>query len=275
MKNCPSCSFLMDDDQDRCGHCQTEAEQRSVLDSLSAADTGITLPSGGGTAVLAPPRVAPMPETVKFRSNRPTVSPKALLLCVPLIALAVAVAGWAGMGPLAPKFVDWGFTRSTSDVLSSDWVPVMDPSRSFEVTMPAGAADVFDSLDPANPEGGGLVGKHADGTEGASVEVTYTDFALGPDGLAAYESQQGVRDLGAKFMAAHMTGQQTVVRDALVPEGHAVDTVLINGDHGTSRVRFVLAGGRFYALTTTGPDSASQELDASHQRLLASFDPQT
>ena len=210
MKTCPSCSFLMNDNQDRCGHCASDADRRSVLDSLSVADTGILMPGGGGgTAVLAPPRVAPMPETVRFRSSGPKVNPKALMSCIPLLALAVAVAGWAGLGPLAPQFADWGLTRSTG-VLSAAWSPFVEPSGAYEVSMPSGATDVVGLLDPANPAGGALVGKHVDGAEGASVEVVYTDFALGPGGLAAYESQQGVSELGARFMAAHMSGRQTV-----------------------------------------------------------------
>ena len=237
---------------------------------------GISLPPGGGTAVLAPPVAAPLPETVTYRSARPAIRPKLLLLLVPVGVLLVAGLGYFGHGPLADQFVKWDLVAHRAELLPEMWAPVADPSGSFRVELPMGTTDVFTEMDPADPSAGGLVGEQVDGVEGAQMEAAWTTFGYDAAALAAFESPAGVRELADRFVAVRLGGAEaTVTRDAQAPEGHALDVVLIDGADATTRVRFVLADGKFYALRTSGPDSGSPELDAAHQRLVSSFDPET
>jgi len=273
MKTCPSCSFLMDDDQTTCTICASEAAELSILDGTTPEGGGIMLPPNGRTAVLDPPRVAPLPESVRYRPNRVWFTPRTFLLIVPVAAIVVAALAWMGIGPLAPQFEDWGIARTPPGELPVQWVPVSDAANRFEASMPVGSTDVFEYLDPANPAGGGLLGQRYRTESGITLEAVWTDFAMAPETIAASETPEGVRALAAQYAALRLDGEQTVVRDALVPEGHAIDAVYVDGERSTTRARFVVTGGRLHALVTSGPDSESRELDAAHKRLLSSLDP--
>lgn len=274
MKTCPGCSFLMSDDQDRCEKCATEAGRFELLDPGPTSETGIEFPDRGGVAVMAPPKVAPLPEAVRYRPARKRLTVSALALIFIGLAVAVAALGWAGHGPLADQFGRWGIVAQRSEAFPEDWRQLTDPSQSFSIEMPIGAGYVYAGVDPAVPTAGLMVGAEVDPGTGSTMTAVFTDFGLGDAGLVAYDSPAGVRELAARFIGLQMTGEQTVVRDAVVPEGFAVDTVVLS-DGASSRVRFIFAGDRFYALLTSGPDKFSAELDAAHQRLLGSFDPRT
>ena len=272
MKTCPSCSFLMGDEQDRCQKCAAEAQRFETLHPSPTGDAGIVMPDHGRVAVLTPPAVAPLPRTVRYRAPRKQMTLK-MIVCA-LVAVVIAVAAWGvlGHGPFAPRFVQWGLIAQRTEAFPANWRTVTDPSGSFSVEMPDGADHVYASLDPDVPTSGLLVGEYVDPGTGSTMKAVFTDFAFGEAGMAAYDSPAGVRELARAFIAAQMEGTPTVVRDAVVPEGYAVDTVVLANDT-TARARFIFAGDRFYALVTTGPDPESKELDAAHQRLLTSFDP--
>jgi hypothetical protein len=266
----------MDDDQEVCAHCADQVRHEAVMAGQQApvqAAPSLAV-GGGGTAVLAPPMAVPLPETVTFRSSRPPVNPRLLLLLVPLAAIVVAGAGYLGHGPLANQFVRWGLSEPRAVLLPAAWTPVIDPSDSFTADLPAGSTDVFASFDPSNPDAGGIVGERVEGLDGTFMEIAWTDLGFGPEGVRAFENEAGMRELAERYAATRLGGETTVVRDVTVPEGQALDVVRVDGDD-TIRTRFVLAGGRFYGLTTAGPDSGSRELDEAHQRMLASFDPKT
>ena len=283
MKSCPRCSFLMDDDQTCCAQCAEDSRREPRMGGYAAEDAGIHLPaaaagptSSGGTALLAPPAPPPLPETVTFRSSGPAIRPAVLLLLVPLAAIVVAAAGYLGHGPLADQFVRWGLTSERAELLPATWAPVIDPSGSFRADLPAGSTDVFTEFDPADLAAGWVVGEHVEGVSGASMEAAWTTFGYDPEAISAFEDPGGLRALAQRYVDTRFDGApMTVARDAQVPEGHAVDVVLADSSDVTTRVRFVLADGRFYALSTTGPESGSRELDAAHRRLLRSFDPET
>jgi len=265
----------MDDHQERCSHCAADAAERGILDGKSAEGSGIMLPGSRPTAVLDPPRVAPMPEEIRYRQPRVWATPRTLLLVVPVVAVIVAALAWLGHGPLAGPFADWGIARTPPGVLPTEWVPVEDLAGRFEVSMPVGSSDVFEYLDPAAPTGGGLVGMRFETASGVLVESVWTDFALPPETLAAAANPAGLQELADRYAAVRLSGDRTVAREVVVPEGNAIDTVYVDGERGTSRVRFVLVDGRLHALVTAGPDELSPELDAAHQRLLASLDPES
>lgn len=276
MKACPSCTFLMGDDQERCQHCAVEADRFAVLhpdsDSVEVGSAGRSADDGGGVAVMTPPKVAPLPQTVRYRGPRKQISVKMIVMLVLASTLVLAALGWTGSGPLANQFVHWGLVSASSEMFPADWGAVTDPSRSFSVEMPSGADYVFAAFDPAQPSAGLLVGEQVEPGTGASMRAVFTNFGLGAESLAAYDSPAGVRELATRFIGLQMEGEPTVVREAVVPEGYAVDTVVLS-QGASARARFIFARDRFYALVTSGPDSDSKELDAAHQRMLASFDP--
>ncbi|MHB1139720.1 MAG: hypothetical protein ACYC2O_12250 [Microthrixaceae bacterium] len=266
----------MDDDQECCAVCVEETSREATMGGYRPEHAGIDLPPGGGTAVLAPPRAVPLPETVTYRSSGPAIRPKVLLLLIPVAALLVAGLGYLGHGPMADQFVRWGLTEERAELLPEVWFPVTDLAGSFRAELPAGTTHVFAALDPDATAAGGLVGERVDGVDGTQMEAGWTTFDHDEATVATFASPAGVRELADRFIDLRLGGAEpTVIRDVQVPEGHAVDVVLADDATTTTRVRFVLADGRFYALRTTGPDSGSRELDAAHQRLLRSFDPET
>jgi hypothetical protein len=266
----------MDDDQERCSHCASEAAQRSILDGHTPEGAGIMIPGRTPTALMDPPRVAPMPDVIRYRQPRVWVTPRTFLLLVPVAAIVVAVLAWLGHGPLATQFEDWGIARTPPGELPAQWTPVVDKAGRFEASLPVGATDVFEYLDPAAPANGGLLGKRFETASGISLESVWTDFALPPEAVeAAAATPAGLQELADRYAAVRLSGDRTVVRDAMVGEGRAIDTVYVDGDRGTTRARFVVVDGRLHALVTSGPDELSPELDAAHRRLLSSLDPES
>ncbi|CAN5399286.1 hypothetical protein BH10ACT3_BH10ACT3_02710 [soil metagenome] len=281
MKACPGCSFLIDDEQTLCSHCEADQARYEQARLASEVEKAIELPAGS-TALLAPPRVAAIPESVKYRAPRRTINPKIILLLIPIGIVVVVAMAFAGQGPLADQLISRGWIERPTVIFTPSWGSVTDPGRTFEASMPAGSMDVYGPMDEASPAAGNLIGEHVAGEQGGHMEVMWSDFGMSPEAMDAYETPQGVRDLATRFIAAQkMTGEQTVSRDVIVGQGAAVDTVLVNGTIGaspdslTSRVRFQVADGRFFALITTGPDTESRELDLAHRRLVASFTPGT
>jgi hypothetical protein len=92
------------------------------------------------------------------------------------------------------------------------------------------------------------------------------------DDPAAFDGLVSTLAAGLEGLTDH--GTETVRRDVPVGFGRAVDVVIVDDVEGvTTRVRYVLADGRVYALVTSGVDEGAEQLDEVHARLLETFEP--
>ncbi len=267
MKSCPGCLFLIDDDQELCDTCLTQ--QNTTIQPLKIGS------AEGGTAVLERTTsvAAPAePADLRYRSTRPLISLKVAVVSVLLVVLGAAVASAGGYGPLAPKFVSWHLAFNRPEAFPQTWEHLDDLSEFFEVDLPGGSESVFEALDPADNSQGGLVGKSVTTVRGAQMQVTWSSFGKSSEALAAFDSADGVTTLLRKYAALRIPGVATVERPVMLPIGQAVDAVFVQGET-TTRVRMIMTPKEVFMLSTGGPDGDSEALDAAHQRLLKSFQP--
>lgn len=266
MKSCPGCLFLIDDDQELCEPCREQ--QASALAPLTIGS------AEGGTAVLDRPRVAAPEEmvTIRYRSSGPAISFKSVVVGVLLLAVIGSVASAAGYGPLAPKFASWNLTFNRPEAFPQRWDHLDDLSTVFEVDLPVGSKTLFEPLDPTGKAPGGIVGKSVTTPSGAKMLVAWSNFGMSDQALAAYDTPEGTESLLGRYAEIRVPGEMTTQRSVTLPIGHAVDAVFVKGD-STTRVRMVMTPKEAFILATSGPDSFSEALDASHQRLLKSFSP--
>lgn len=269
MTSCPGCGFLMGDQERLCTSCASDhahgSGDQSVRFDLDAAGSGVGVASGAGgaTAVLErrAPVALPMPEHVQYRGRRTGGRRKLVVVFLVLALLAVGVVvGLDGRGPLAGPLVDAGLAEPPAVRIPAAWVRVSSDEGGFRAALPRGA----------EPLGDGLVGYTTSVGEGAALTVFSTDFDLGP-AMEQYRSADGLAELVDRFSATFALGDEIVRRDVRSAEGWSTDAVFVAAGEVTTRARFHLARDRFHVLTTSGPDSAMDELDEAHPKMLSEF----
>ena len=283
VKNCPRCSFLMDDHESICTTC-AEAEPSPLL----AADPGAAAaaagavpasvqlpPSGHGasTAVLERPTVVPLSDSATFRppSSGGVSWPAVIIGSLLAAALTVGVVmGLRHEGPLAVPLQQIGLTDPPVVSVPDQWVALSSADAGFSVHMPAGAVNTSDSPEMTAL---GVSGFTIDlGAEGRMIAVS-TDFGQGPAAMRDKDTDAGFGALVDYYIAGMGLGEETVRREVQTSHGRAVDSVIVLDDRITTRARFMLIGDRFVVLQTGGPDSGAAVLDEAHPRLIDSFDP--
>lgn len=269
MKNCPRCSFLMDDHESVCSTC---AEQ--VRNEIPLVDEPVVAPpQHGGTAVLERPTVVPLSETATFRTASSNgVSVPVVVIGAVLAALLTVgvVMGLRHEGPLAAPLEQIGLIEPSGVSVPSSWGSLSSAAGGFGVQMPAGVTDVAEDPELA---ASGLVGYTVQLGDDASMMAVSTDLGRGPAGMAEMDSDAGFSSLIDWYVGIAGLGQETVRRDARVSHGRAADSVLVLDDTHTTRVRLMLVDDRLVVLQTSGPDTGASALDEAHSRLINSYDP--
>lgn len=261
----------MGDDEQLCSSCSSDGasglDDRRVRFDLDAAESAAGGASAGGataTAVLErrAPLVQPMPEHVQYRNRRRGGRRTLVMALAALVLLvAVVVVGLDGRGPLAGPMVEAGLAEPPAVRIPTHWVGVSSDEGGFRAALPQGAEAL----------GEGLAGYSTPVGDRAALTVFSTDFDLGPAGMEPYRSSAGVDELVDRYTATFGLGDEMVRREARAAEGWATDAVYVTDDGVTTRARFHLARDRFYVLTTSGPDSAMDQLDGAHPRMLSEF----
>ncbi len=270
MKNCPRCSFLMDDHEAICGTCVDQERERR---SSATSPMGAPPLRAGGTAVLDRPTVVPLSESATFRTpGSGGVSTPTVVVCV-LLAVALTagvVLGLRHQGPLAAPLQQLGVIDPPVVVVPDRWRSLSSPEAGFSVSMPANATDAAE--DPELVQAG-MTGYQAElGPEGVMRAVS-TDLGRGPEGLRDLDTDAGFASLIDLYVSAAGLGQETVRREVQVSHGRAADSVLVLDDDYTTRARFMMTGGRFVVLLTGGDDSGAAALDEAHPKMVDSFEP--
>lgn len=279
MQNCPDCQMLMEDHEVLCAHCAQDraAAHAPVLTALASRGGG----SAGATAVLERPTAVPMPTVVRYRNPGEHRRVAGMLTVLGVMVAGVVVLGvmaLRGDGPLADVAVDVGLVAPPLVDVPDAWTTKVSEPGAFRVSMPASATELADMLDPQHPAAGSTLGYEAALGEGGSTTVVSTDFGMGAasvsamDDPAAFDGLVSTLAAGLEGLTDH--GTETVRRDVPVGFGRAVDVVIVDDVEGvTTRVRYVLANGRVYALVTSGVDEGAEQLDEVHARLLETFEP--
>lgn len=271
MISCPGCGFLMSDDERRCSSCSSDhatgpdgGHTRFDLDAVEASAGGLPTGDASSTALLErrAPVVSPMPAHVQYRERGRRGRRNLVVALVALVLLSAGVVfGLDGRGPLAGPMVEAGLAEPPAVRIPSSWVEVTSEAGRFRAALPHGA----------EPLDEGLAGYSTRVGEGAALTVFSTDFDLGPVGMEPYRSTDGVDELVDRLSVTFGLGDEVVRREVRAAEGWATDAVYVTDDGVTTRARFHLARDRLHVLTTTGPDSAMDELDEAHPRMLSEF----
>ncbi len=270
MISCPGCGFLMSDDERRCSSCSPDdamgpddGHSRFDLDAVESGAGGLSA-GAPSTALLErrAPVVTPMPEHVQYRERGRGGRRNLVVALLALVLLSAGVVtGLDGRGPLAGPMVDAGFAEPPAVRIPAEWVGVSSDEGRFRAALPHGA----------EPLGEGLTGFSTRVGDGAALTVFSTDFDLGPAGMEPYRSTAGVDELVDRIGVTFGLGDEVVRREVRAAEGWATDAVYVTDDGVTTRARFHLARDRLHVLTTTGPDSAMDQLDEVHPRMLSEF----
>jgi hypothetical protein len=280
MQNCPSCQMLMEDHEALCPSCAQERDAVPTLLGTPAFVLPASGPGGGSTAVLDRPVAVPMPGEIHYR--QPGEHRRAWTIGVLLAVLVGAAAvlltmAVRGDGPLADVLVDAGVLPPPAVHVPDSWTNVSSEAGAFTVTMPAGAKELDGIVDAQNPAAGSTHGFETRLGEGGSTAVVSTDFGMAPGTLAGMDDPAAfnglVDSMVAGMVGATDGGAETVRREIPVGNGRAVDAVVVDDVAGvTTRVRYLLANGRMYAVVTTGSDEGADDLDEVHARMLATFE---
>ena len=269
MKNCPRCSFLMDDHEAICETCAEQDRGRIAVtdDPIAAAPV-----HGVGTAVLERPTVVPLSESATFRAGGGRgVSLPTVVIGAVIAALLTAgvVTGLQNQGPLAVPLQQIGLIEPPVVVVPDQWVTVTSAEGGFSVSMPAGVTDAAIDEQLAAT---GVKGFAADlGEQGRMLAVS-TDLGRSPAEMQALDTDAGFATFVDFYVSTAGLGEETVRREVQVSHGRAIDSVLVLDDEYTTRVRFMMTGGRFVVLSTAGHDSGASALDEAHPKLVDSFD---
>lgn len=271
VKNCPRCSFLMDDHEALCATC-AEPEGAAVPGRDEAISAAAPL-HAGGTAVLERPTVVPLSESATFRTaGSGGVSASKVVIASVLAALLTVgvVMGVRNQGPLSVPMQRLGVIDPPVVVVPARWSGVTPTEGGFKVSMPVGATAITE--DPFGVSAG-MKGHVVElGPEGRMVAMS-TDFGRDPAGMRLLDTDEGFASLVSLYVGGAGLGGETVRREVQISHGRALDSVLVLDDQHTTRARFMMTGGRFVVLLTEGDDSGAAALDEAHPRLVDSFDP--
>lgn len=280
MQNCPSCQMLMEDHEALCPSC---AQARDAAPTLLGAPSFVspsTGPGGTATAVLERPVAAPVPGEIRYRQpgeHRRAWTIGVLLVVVLGAAVVLGAMAVRGDGPLADVLVDAGVLPPPPVHVPDSWTNVSSEEGAFTVTMPAGATALDGIVDAQNPAAGSTHGFETRLGEGGSTAVVSTDFGMAPGTLAGMDDPAAFNGLVDSMVAGIVGetdgGAETVRREVPVGNGRAVDAVVVDDVAGvTTRVRYLLADGRMFAVVTSGLDEGADDLDEVHARMLSTFE---
>ena len=241
-------------------------------------DAGVpdTIRGGGGsTLLLDPETLATRTADLRYRTrSRSGLSGRtwALLIVVVGGLGALGFLAMRGDGPLASVAVDLRLADPPAVVVPEQWVTLTSTDGKFGAELPAGAVEYDAPVDAAAPDLGQLRGFRVPLGERGEMLAVWTDFGLGAERLRNIDDPSFNAVVDEVIVRARL-GEETVRRAGLVSTGRAVDSVLANGEHSTTRVRFQLVGGRLHLLITRGAEDGARELNEAHARLIESFDP--